>query len=130
MSSLGVTSMAIAAVYYRFSWQMEWLKRNAGNFTPLHALQWRGPDRDGVLGAWAHQALWHASLWHMHESHHRPREGPFELNDVFAIVNAVPAISLLGDVASRYTTWTSLRASRMGSSWDQRSCMRSVAWTS
>jgi beta-carotene 3-hydroxylase len=23
MSSLGVTSMAIAAVYYRFSWQME-----------------------------------------------------------------------------------------------------------
>jgi hypothetical protein len=69
---------------------------------------------------WAHQALCHASLWHMHESHHRPREGPFELNDVFAIVNVVPAISLLGDVASRYTTWTCLRASHMGSSWDQR----------
>ena len=31
----------------------------------------------------------------MHESHHRPRDGPFELNDVFAIVNAVPAMSLL-----------------------------------
>jgi hypothetical protein len=31
----------------------------------------------------------------MHESHHRPREGPFELNDVFAIINAVPAICLL-----------------------------------
>ena len=88
---------------------------------------------------WAHRALWHASLWHMHEvmllaiaiqllalfplkrkkssnffnsrnnkaeffgnknmslsqSHHRPRDGPFELNDVFAITNAVPAISLL-----------------------------------
>lgn len=44
---------------------------------------------------WAHRALWHASLWHMHESHHRPREGLFELNDVFAIVNALPAISLL-----------------------------------
>ncbi|KAE8733904.1 Beta-carotene 3-hydroxylase 1 [Hibiscus syriacus] len=44
---------------------------------------------------WAHQALWHASLWHMHESHHRPREGAFELNDVFAIINAVPAIGLL-----------------------------------
>ncbi|KAG0553032.1 hypothetical protein BDA96_01G560100 [Sorghum bicolor] len=44
---------------------------------------------------WAHRALWHASLWHMHESHHRPRDGPFELNDVFAIVNAVPAMSLL-----------------------------------
>jgi hypothetical protein len=44
---------------------------------------------------WAHRALWHASLWHMHESHHRPHDGPFELNDVFAIVNAVPAMSLL-----------------------------------
>jgi beta-carotene 3-hydroxylase len=44
---------------------------------------------------WAHRALWHASLWHMHESHHRPREGPFELNDVFAIINAAPAIALL-----------------------------------
>jgi hypothetical protein len=44
---------------------------------------------------WAHRALWHASLWHMHESHHRPRDGPFELNDVFAIVNAVPAMALL-----------------------------------
>lgn len=29
------------------------------------------------------------------QSHHRPREGPFELNDAFAIINAVPAISLL-----------------------------------
>jgi len=29
------------------------------------------------------------------QSHHRPREGPFELNDVFAIINAVPAIALL-----------------------------------
>jgi hypothetical protein len=44
---------------------------------------------------WAHRALWHASLWHMHESHDRPREGPFELNDVFSIVNAVPAMFLL-----------------------------------
>lgn len=29
------------------------------------------------------------------QSHHRPREGPFELNDVFAIINAVPAIGLM-----------------------------------
>lgn len=29
------------------------------------------------------------------QSHHRAREGPFELNDVFAIVNAAPAIALL-----------------------------------
>lgn len=29
------------------------------------------------------------------QSHHKPREGAFELNDVFAIINAVPAIGLL-----------------------------------
>lgn len=29
------------------------------------------------------------------QSHHRPRTGPFELNDVFAIINAAPAIALL-----------------------------------
>lgn len=81
---------------------------------------------------WAHRALWHASLWHMHkvgylwtnyqlvtlrseaafffsfffplpkvlhlgilQSHHRPRHGPFELNDIIAVINAVPAIALL-----------------------------------
>ncbi|KAA8522442.1 hypothetical protein F0562_013197 [Nyssa sinensis] len=31
----------------------------------------------------------------MHESHHRPRDGPFELNDLFAIINGVSAIALL-----------------------------------
>ncbi|WOL05737.1 beta-carotene 3-hydroxylase 2, chloroplastic isoform X1 [Canna indica] len=44
---------------------------------------------------WAHRALLHAPLRSMHESHHRPRDGAFELNDALAIVNAVPAISLL-----------------------------------
>ncbi|KAL1153953.1 hypothetical protein V6Z11_A09G209900 [Gossypium hirsutum] len=75
MSSFGITSMSVMAVYYRFWWQME-----------VGMEFW---------ARWAHRALWHASLWHMHESHHRPREGPFELNDVFAITNAVPAIALL-----------------------------------
>ncbi|CAM0870285.1 unnamed protein product [Alopecurus aequalis] len=75
MSSLGITSMAAAAVYYRFAWQME-----------VGMEFW---------ARWAHRALWHASLWHMHASHHRPRDGAFELNDVFAIVNAVPAMALL-----------------------------------
>ena len=32
---------------------------------------------------------------HLLQSHHKPREGPFELNDVFAIINAVPAIALM-----------------------------------
>ncbi|KAK6263151.1 hypothetical protein QUC31_008967 [Theobroma cacao] len=95
LSSLGISAMAVMAVYYRFSWQME------GGEVPL--LELAGTFALSVGAAvgmefwarWAHRALWHASLWHMHESHHRPREGPFELNDVFAIINAAPAIALL-----------------------------------
>nr|AAM77007.1 beta-carotene hydroxylase [Vitis vinifera] len=95
MSSLGITSMAIVAVYYRLSWQME-----GGEIPVLEMLGTFALSVGAAVGMefwarWAHKALWHASLWHMHESHHRPREGPFELNDVFAIINAVPAISLL-----------------------------------
>lgn len=95
MSSFGITSMAVMACYYRFYWQME------GGEVPL--VEMLGTFLLSVGAAvgmefwarWAHKALWHASLWHMHESHHRAREGPFELNDVFAITNAVPAIGLL-----------------------------------
>jgi hypothetical protein len=29
------------------------------------------------------------------QSHHQPRKGPFEVNDIFAIINAIPAIALL-----------------------------------
>ncbi|KAG2675698.1 hypothetical protein I3760_12G017500 [Carya illinoinensis] len=95
ISSLGITSMAVMAVYYRFSWQME------GGEVPLSEMFGTVALSVGVAvgmefwSRWAHKALWHAFLWHLHESHHRPREGPFELNDVFAIINAVPAIGLL-----------------------------------
>ncbi|KAB2066922.1 hypothetical protein ES319_A09G191900v1 [Gossypium barbadense] len=94
MSSFGITSMSVMAVYYRFWWQME------GGEVPLSEMFGTFTLAVGAAvgmefwARWAHRALWHASLWHMH-SHHRPREGPFELNDVFAITNAVPAIALL-----------------------------------
>ncbi|KAB8089980.1 hypothetical protein EE612_015028 [Oryza sativa] len=96
MSSLGITSMAAAAVYYRFAWQME----GSGEIPVTEMFGTFALSVGAAVGMefwarWAHRALWHASLWHMHESHHRPRDGPFELNDVFAIINAVPAMSLL-----------------------------------
>lgn len=95
MSSVGITSMAAMAVYYRFSWQME-----GGDFPALEMFGTFTLSVGAAVGMefwarWAHRALWHDSLWHMHESHHIPRDGPFELNDVFAIINAVPAIALL-----------------------------------
>ncbi|KAE8077755.1 hypothetical protein FH972_016286 [Carpinus fangiana] len=95
MSSLGITSMAVMAVYYRFSWQMEGGEVPLSEMFGTFALSVGAAVGMEFWARWAHKALWHASLWHMHESHHRPRDGPFELNDVFAVTNAVPAIALL-----------------------------------
>ncbi|WVZ86833.1 hypothetical protein U9M48_033557 [Paspalum notatum var. saurae] len=95
MSSLGVTSMGVAAVYYRFSWQMQGGEVPVTEMLGTFALSVGAAVGMEFWARWAHRALWHDSLWHMHESHHRAREGPFELNDVFAIINAVPAILLL-----------------------------------
>ncbi|KAK6925864.1 Fatty acid hydroxylase [Dillenia turbinata] len=95
MSSFGITSMAVMAVYYRFYWQMEGGDIPVSEMLGTFSLSVGAAVGMEFWARWAHRALWHASLWHMHESHHRPREGPFELNDVFAIINAVPAIALL-----------------------------------
>ncbi|CAH8275365.1 unnamed protein product [Arabidopsis lyrata] len=120
LSSFGITSMAVMAVYYRFSWQMEggeismlemfgtfalsvgaavssYFKTSSQILAGIFFTRVLDIFQVGMefWARWAHRALWHASLWNMHESHHKPREGPFELNDVFAIVNAVPAIGLL-----------------------------------
>nr|QKN89225.1 beta carotene hydroxylase [Lonicera hybrid cultivar] len=95
MSTFGITSMAVMAVYSRFSWQMESGEIPYPEMFGTFALSVGAAVGMEFWARWAHKALWHASLWHMHESHHKPREGPFELNDVFAIINAVPAISLL-----------------------------------
>ncbi|KAJ7969885.1 Beta-carotene hydroxylase [Quillaja saponaria] len=95
MSSFGITSLAVMSVYYRFSWQMEGGEVPLSEMFGTFALSVGAAVGMEFWSRWAHKALWHASLWHMHESHHKPREGPFELNDVFAIINAVPAIALL-----------------------------------
>lgn len=94
-SSIGITSMAAGAVYYRFVWQMQGAEVPYPEIFGTFALAVGATVGMEFWARWAHRALWHASLWHMHESHHRPREGPFELNDVFAIINAVPAIALM-----------------------------------
>ncbi|CAM6056999.1 unnamed protein product [Sphagnum tenellum] len=95
-SSVGFVTLAAGAVYYRFIWQME---DNGevpyGEMLGTFSLAIGAAVGMEFWARWAHQALWHASLWNMHESHHKPRQGPFELNDIFAIINAVPAITLM-----------------------------------
>jgi beta-carotene 3-hydroxylase len=94
-SSVGITSMAAGAVYYRFVWQVQGGEVPFTEMFGTFSLAVGATIGMEAWARWAHRALWHSSLWSMHESHHRPREGPFELNDVFAIINAVPAIALL-----------------------------------
>jgi len=43
--------------------------------------------------AWAtHRWVMHGPLWCWHRSHHEPRTGAFERNDLFAVIFALPAI--------------------------------------
>ncbi len=42
-----------------------------------------------------HDRLWHGPWWPAHRSHHVPRKGPFEFNDVFALMHASIAIVLI-----------------------------------
>jgi beta-carotene 3-hydroxylase len=42
-----------------------------------------------------HRYLMHGPLWFLHESHHRPRRGALELNDLFGLFFAVPSMVLI-----------------------------------
>ena len=44
----------------------------------------------------SHKYVMHGFLWCWHESHHLPREGTFEKNDLFAAMFAVPSIVCIG----------------------------------
>lgn len=43
----------------------------------------------------AHRWVMHGFGWFLHESHHRPRTGNWELNDLYAVIFAVPSFVLL-----------------------------------
>lgn len=52
-----------------------------------------------------HKYVMHGFLWCLHESHHRPRTGMFELNDLFAVFFSVPAILLIWFGTTTAATW-------------------------
>ena len=43
----------------------------------------------------AHRWVLHGFGWFLHESHHRPRQGNWELNDLYAAIFAVPSFLLI-----------------------------------
>jgi beta-carotene 3-hydroxylase len=42
----------------------------------------------------AHRWIMHGPGWFLHKSHHRPRTGRYELNDLYAAIFALPSIGL------------------------------------
>ncbi len=51
-----------------------------------------------LMEPWArvlHGGVWHSALWSIHRSHHEPRHGRFERNDVLSAVHAPVAIVLI-----------------------------------
>lgn len=42
----------------------------------------------------AHRWVMHGFGWFLHESHHHPRTGTFELNDLYGVIFAIPSITL------------------------------------
>lgn len=49
---------------------------------------------EGVAYA-AHRWVMHGPGWFLHASHHRPRTGRFEANDLYAVIFAVPSVTLI-----------------------------------
>ncbi|MEP1150868.1 MAG: sterol desaturase family protein [Balneola sp.] len=48
-----------------------------------------------VISYCVHRWLFHGVLWNIHESHHTPSHGVFELNDVFSLVFAGISMGLM-----------------------------------
>ena len=54
----------------------------------------------------AHRWIMHGPGWFLHASHHRPRHGLFELNDLYAFIFAIPSVALLlGGVQLGWGSW-------------------------
>jgi beta-carotene 3-hydroxylase len=47
------------------------------------------------VAALTHRYVMHGWLWCWHRSHHEPRSGRFERNDLFAVAFALPSIALI-----------------------------------
>lgn len=60
---------------------------------------------EGVAYA-AHRWIMHGPGWFLHASHHAPRGGAWELNDLYAVIFAIPSIILLlGGVQLGWGDW-------------------------
>ena len=53
-----------------------------------------------------HRWVMHGPGWFLHKSHHRERHGRFELNDLYAVIFALPSIALIyGGTQAGWGSW-------------------------
>lgn len=71
----------------RYTRDMHWIAGLALLIATVAAME-------GVAYA-AHRWVMHGPGWFLHASHHRPRHGAFEANDLYALIFAMPSILLL-----------------------------------
>lgn len=56
--------------------------------------------------AWfTHKYIMHGWLWNLHEDHHKPHEHILEVNDLFALIFAVPSVWLIYEGTVSGTTY-------------------------
>jgi beta-carotene 3-hydroxylase len=62
------------------------------------------------VAVFSHKYVMHGFLWCWHESHHLPREGIFEKNDLFAAIFAVPSMVFiyLGTIGNPRLLWVGI----------------------
>ncbi|KAL4447817.1 hypothetical protein ABPG75_005036 [Micractinium tetrahymenae] len=92
-----ITATAGFATYYRIVWHLS----NGDAFPYLELAATLALCAGAAFGMemyarWVHKDMWHDNPigWILHKSHHEPRTGPFEANDIYALVNALPAMGL------------------------------------
>jgi beta-carotene 3-hydroxylase len=69
-----------------------------------------------AVAYYSHKYVMHGFGWVLHESHHSPREGLFELNDLYAAIFALPSIALIyiGSEGSPPALWAGLGVAGYG----------------
>ena len=94
-----VIAAAIVATYLRIAWHLD----HDEAFPYFDLLSTLLLAVGGMVGMemyarYIHRYAWHdaAAGWKIHKTHHEPRTGAFEANDLYAVMNAVPAIGLTG----------------------------------
>jgi beta-carotene 3-hydroxylase len=76
---------------------MSWLIYAAvliGFFALMEAVAW-----------FTHKYIMHGFMWVWHKSHHEPREGKWEKNDLFSLVFALPSFLLISAGYHNHYNW-------------------------